>query len=290
MPTIIPVILSGGSGTRLWPLSRAMYPKQFIRFNGQTESFLGATLRRLSADKGFDKPVILCNNDHRFLVKAELEQARIETSAIILEPVARNTAPAIAVAALNAVAVDPNAIIVVMPSDHDMASPAGVRRRRAARRSRRRHRPAGAVRHPAGIGRTPATATSAPAPTSMASRARPSRSMPSPKSRTRRRPRNTSPPAATSGTAASSCCTPARSSTSSRSTRPPCSPPPATPSPRSTVDLGFRRLDKDAFEQAPNISIDYAVMEKTKAAAMLPIDVGWNDVGSWSSLWDIAPQ
>ena len=101
MTSIYPVILSGGSGTRLWPLSRSMYPKQFIRFfNGQSKSFLGATLRRLPTDGGFEKPLILGNNDHRFLVKEELDRARISTKSIFLEPVARNTAPAIAVAAL----------------------------------------------------------------------------------------------------------------------------------------------------------------------------------------------
>src|SRR5262249_134961 len=117
--TIFPVILSGGSGTRLWPLSRAMYPKQFIRFfNGQNASFLGATLTRLPETAGFERPILLCNNDHRFLVREELERAGIEPRAIILEPVARNTAPAIAVAALLALQDNPNAILAVMPSDH----------------------------------------------------------------------------------------------------------------------------------------------------------------------------
>jgi mannose-1-phosphate guanylyltransferase / mannose-6-phosphate isomerase len=93
MSNIYPVILSGGSGTRLWPLSRAMYPKQFIPFNGKKQSFLAATLKRLSLESGFEAPVVLCNNDHRFLVKAEFDNAKITTRSIILEPVARNTAP-----------------------------------------------------------------------------------------------------------------------------------------------------------------------------------------------------
>src|SRR4051794_35830073 len=99
MVAIHPVILSGGSGTRLWPLSRAMYPKQFIRFfNGQSASFRGAALNRLARDAGFAPPLLLCNNDHRFLVKEELERSGLGGSTIILEPVARNTAAAIAVA------------------------------------------------------------------------------------------------------------------------------------------------------------------------------------------------
>ena len=81
MSTIFPVILSGGSGTRLWPLSRAMYPKQFIRFfDGQNASFLGATLQRLKADAGFAPPILLCNNDHRFLVQEDRKSTRLNSS------------------------------------------------------------------------------------------------------------------------------------------------------------------------------------------------------------------
>ena len=101
MNAIYPVILSGGSGTRLWPLSRAMYPKQFIRsFNDQGSSFLAATLQRLPATTASPGPIVVCNNDHRFLVKEEAERAGVTPQAIVLEPVARNTAPAAAVAAL----------------------------------------------------------------------------------------------------------------------------------------------------------------------------------------------
>src|SRR5712672_1813754 len=97
MSSIFPVILSGGSGTRLWPLSRAMYPKQFIRsFNGQSSSFLAATLKRLGSEAGFAQPIVVCNNDHRFLVQEEVERAGVRPSALVLEPVARNTAPAAA--------------------------------------------------------------------------------------------------------------------------------------------------------------------------------------------------
>ena len=289
MPTIIPVILSGGSGTRLWPLSRAMYPKQFIRFNDQKESFLGETLKRLTADQGFERPVVLCNNDHRFLVKAELEQARIATSSIILEPVARNTAPAIAVAALNAVAADPSAIIVVMPSDHAMASPAkfveAVKRAAAVAATGRLvlfgikpsgpHTGYGYIRSGADLDGFKGAAFQVDAFAEKPDTAKAETYVASGRyfwnsgifvlhAKTFLDELEAHAPAVLSA---------ARGALA-----------------KAVDDLGFRRLDKAAFEKAPSISIDYAVMEKTKAAAMLPIDVGWNDVGSWSSLWDIAPR
>src|SRR5512145_1682099 len=105
---IHPIILSGGSGTRLWPLSRAMYPKQFIRFSDdQPETFLAQALKRLGTGAGFAAPLVVCNNDHRFLVKDEAERAGVRPAAVVLEPVARNTAPAVAIAALLVEREDP---------------------------------------------------------------------------------------------------------------------------------------------------------------------------------------
>ncbi|RZI38087.1 mannose-1-phosphate guanylyltransferase/mannose-6-phosphate isomerase, partial [Herbaspirillum sp. HC18] len=96
-----------------------MYPKQFIRFSSaQDASFLAASLQRLPPKDGFAAPILVCNNDHRFLVLEEAERSGVSPSAIILEPMARNTAPAIAVAALHVLAKDPAGVMVVMPSDH----------------------------------------------------------------------------------------------------------------------------------------------------------------------------
>ncbi|MGE3228243.1 MAG: sugar phosphate nucleotidyltransferase [Hyphomicrobium sp.] len=117
MTAIFPVILSGGFGTRLWPLSRSMHPEQFIPFfNGR--SILGAVLNRLKIEDRFQAPILLCNNDHRILIVEELDRLQIVPHAIILEPVARNTAAAIAIAALVATRENASAILAVSPSDH----------------------------------------------------------------------------------------------------------------------------------------------------------------------------
>jgi mannose-1-phosphate guanylyltransferase/mannose-6-phosphate isomerase len=288
MTTIYPIILSGGSGTRLWPLSRAMYPKQFIPFNGRKDSFLGATLQRLTGE-GFEKPTILCNNDHRFLVKAELDQAKIQPKQIILEPIARNTAPAIAVAALAVAAENPAGVLVVMPSDHAIGAPQkfvdAVRRAAAVAATGRlvlfgiqpatAHTGYGYIRAGADIDGFKGAAFTVDAFTEKPDQATAEKYLASGRyfwnsgifvlhARTFIEELGRLQPA---------ILTAARAALA-----------------KSVNDLGFQRLDKAAFQQAPSISVDYAVMEKTKAAAMLPIDVGWNDVGSWSSLWDIAPR
>lgn len=114
--TIYPVILSGGSGTRLWPLSRDLMPKQLLSLVGP-ESLLAGTVRRVTGD-GFAGPIVVCNQDHRFLVQEQLAAIGVIPEAIIIEPVARNTAPAIAAAAAWLQTRDPGALLLVLPSDH----------------------------------------------------------------------------------------------------------------------------------------------------------------------------
>ena len=113
---IYPVILSGGSGTRLWPLSRATYPKQFLSLMGE-DSLLQQTVLRFYGRPDFAAPAIIANNDHRFLVAEQLRSADIEGASIILEPVARNTGPAAIVAALHVHNTDPNGVVVLLSSD-----------------------------------------------------------------------------------------------------------------------------------------------------------------------------
>jgi len=289
MSTLFPVILSGGSGTRLWPLSRSMYPKQFIRFhNDQKSSFLGATLTRLAPSKDIHAPILLINNNHRFLVREELEKAHIEAAAIILEPVARNTAPAIAVAALAALKQSADAILVVMPSDHvvrDEAKFAAAVKAAAKVAASGKlvlfgikpdtpHTGYGYIRKGAALD----AASGAFAVDAFVEK----------------------PDAAKAKTYLESgsyfwnsgiFVLNARVLIDEMNRLHPEIVAAATAAlDHAASDLGFTRLEHDAFAKAPNISIDYAVMEKTKAAAMLPIDVGWSDVGSWSSLWELADK
>ncbi|MGL4396152.1 MAG: mannose-1-phosphate guanylyltransferase/mannose-6-phosphate isomerase [Hyphomicrobium sp.] len=290
MSTIFPVILSGGSGTRLWPLSRAMYPKQFIRFfNGQSATFLGATLTRLKTEAGFAQPILLCNNDHRFLVREEIERAGVQPRAIILEPIARNTAPAITVAALAALRENPAAILAVMPSDHVVKDEArfveGIKR--AAK--------VAAGGHLVLFGITP---TEPHTGYGYIKQGRPLDGF------------NGGAFAVESFFEKPDIATAegylakggylwnsgifvlnARTFLEEVARLEPQILEAARGAlAKSADDLGFLRLDKAAFAAAPNISIDHAIMEKTTVGAMLPLDVGWNDVGSWSSLWDIAPR
>jgi mannose-1-phosphate guanylyltransferase/mannose-6-phosphate isomerase len=289
MTAIYPVILSGGSGTRLWPLSRSMYPKQFIRFfNGQSKSFLGATLRRLSAN-GFEKPLLLGNNDHRFLIKEEVESSGITPRAMILEPVARNTAAALAVAALQIARENPSAVMVVMPSDHVIKDDArfveAVRRAAIVAATGRLvlfgikpdepHTGYGYIRQGATLEGFSGGAFQVAA-------------------FVEKPDRKTAESYLADGTFfwnSGIFVLHVRTFLDELARLEPRILEAArTALDKAQEDLGFLRLDKPSFAQAPSISVDYAVMEKTELAAMLPIDVGWNDIGSWSSLWEVAPH
>jgi mannose-1-phosphate guanylyltransferase/mannose-6-phosphate isomerase len=289
MPVIHPVVLSGGSGTRLWPLSRAMYPKQFIRFSSkQTTSFLAATLQRLPQPLGFAAPIIVCNNDHRFLVKEEADRAGVRPRAILLEPVARNTAPAIAVAALLVERDDPAGVLAVMPSDHviedHQAFAAAVRR-------------AGEV---AAAGKLALFGIAAAAPHTGYGYIR--RGAPlagfddafAVDAFTEKPDRRTAEGYVASGDYSWNSGIFVLGARAYLDELARLEPAVLTAARGALAgareDLGFVRLDAESFAAAPGISVDYAVMERTKSAAVLPIDVGWSDVGSWSSLWEISDR
>ncbi len=287
MNAIYPVILSGGSGTRLWPLSRAMYPKQFIRaFNDQGSSFLAATLQRLRADDGFARPIVVCNNDHRFLVKEEAERAGVTPQAVVLEPVARNTAPAAAAAALLVAGQDPAGILVVMPSDHVIEDGSGfiaaVRQAASVAETGKLVllgiEPDGPHTGYGYIRRGPALPGFATARVVEAFTEKPNEAV--------------AAGYVNAGTYywnSGIFIFRARAYLDELARLEPAILEAAKQAlADAKEDLGFLRLDAQAFARAPSISIDYAVMERTGAAAVVPVDIGWSDVGSWSSLWETA--
>jgi mannose-1-phosphate guanylyltransferase/mannose-6-phosphate isomerase len=287
--SLYPVILSGGSGTRLWPLSRAMYPKQFIRFSHkQDASFLAQSLKRLPQKQGFAQPILICNNDHRFLVLEDSERAGVFPSAIILEPMARNTAPAIAVAALHIMAKDPNGIMIVMPSDHmirdEPAFAEAVKQAAKVAEAGRLvlfgikpdspHTGYGYIKRGAALKECEGAYAVA-------------QFTEKPQKKVAEKYLASGDYAWNSGIFVFS----ARTFIEELGRLEPAILRAAEAAIKgSRIDLGFVRLDADAFAQAPSISVDYAVMERTERAAVIPIDVGWSDVGSWSSLWELAPR
>jgi mannose-1-phosphate guanylyltransferase/mannose-6-phosphate isomerase len=277
------VLLSGGSGTRLWPLSREAYPKQFLPLLGD-DSLLQATWLRVRDLPGADAPLVVANEEHRFMVAEQLRLVGARPDALILEPVGRNTAPAIAVAALRAMKDGTDPILLVLPSDHvirdEAAFHAAVMQALPAAES-------GGLIAFGIVPNAPETGYGYIKAASGESVRPIERFVEKPDLATAtayiasgdyfwnsgmflfRASRYLDELAAFNPAMLANC----REAIAG-----------------ARVDNDFLRLDRAAFEACPSDSIDYAVMEKTGHAFVLPIDVGWNDVGSWSALHDIAEQ
>ena len=289
---MIPVILSGGSGTRLWPLSRQAYPKQFLALAGE-DTMLQATWQRV-AELASAAPLVVANEDHRFMVAEQLRELGCTPAAIVLEPVGRNTAPAIAVAALQATADGTDPLLLVLPSDHVIADAAGFRAAVAAAT------PAAQNGKLVTFGIVPTAAETGYGYIKAAS----DESTPTTTAQTQGARASAvrqvagfveKPDAATAAQYLASgqyfwnsgmfLFQASRYLAELERHAPAMLAACRTAFEGAKRDTDFVRLDKAAFAACPSDSIDYAVMEKTADAAVLPIDVGWNDVGSWSALW-----
>lgn len=286
--SIHPVVLTGGAGTRLWPLSRTLYPKQLLPLAAE-QSLLQETVARVGDAAIFTPPLVICNEEHRFIIAEQIREGGRDVDALVLEPVGRNTAPAVACAALLLARTDPSAMMLVLPSDHRIENPAAFL---AAMEVARKAAADGAL---VTFGITPTAPETGYGYIRRAD------------------------PYTLDGTAMTGCFA------VEKFVEKPDLPtaeifladggyvwnsgmflftagaylaelerlePEMLARCRDAISNGqsdqdFYRLDKAAFEACPAQSIDYAVMEHATKAAVVPVDAGWNDIGSWSALWSI---
>ena len=282
---IVPVILCGGSGSRLWPLSRESYPKQFLSIKKEEKfSLLQQTIIRISTLKNIKKPILVCNEEHRFIVAEQMREINIEEFVIMLEPFGRNTAPAITLAALKSLELDEDPTLLVLSSDHEIKNKeqflkvinVGLRFAEMNKLVT-----FGVVPRSPEIGFGYIKATKPFGPKLEGFQIESFIEKPDIKTAKKLIQDNRytwnsgifmfksneiikeidifSPDILIS-------CKNALN--------------------KSKVDLDFQRLDKASFKKCDNLSIDIAVMEKTTRGIVVPLDVGWSDVGSWEVVWE----
>jgi mannose-1-phosphate guanylyltransferase/mannose-6-phosphate isomerase len=285
---LVPLILCGGTGTRLWPLSRASYPKQYWALAGNSElTLLQQTQQRLAGLPGLAPPLLVCNEDHRFIVAEQMRQIAVEPAAILLEPVGRNTAPAIAVAALQATSRGEDPLLLVLAADH------------VIRQEERFRKTVCAGLASAADGQLVTFGIVPNAPETgygYIESAKPlSVDQPVPIARFVEKPdRATAEGFLASGrfTWNSGMFLFRASAILAELER---LAPDVVSACRGALehdcaDLDFLRLEREAFAACPSVAIDVAVMERTDRGCVLPLDAQWSDVGSWSALWETADR
>lgn len=288
--TIVPIIMAGGTGSRLWPLSRELYPKQYLRLMGNL-SMLQMTIERLKKIT-CEPPIVICNEEHRFIVAEQLREINKLENNIILEPVGRNTAPAIALASLFAEKKYPgqNPLLLVLPADHIIKQESAFV---SAVQNALDYARDGKLVTFGIVADTPETGYGY----------------------IKRQPFTGDNPSDNAYDVASFVEKPDYVTACSyvacgeyywnsgmflfrtqsylnelRNYRDDIYQVCKNAAEDIDADLDFVRVNKELFQQCPSESIDYAVMEKTNDAVVVPMDAGWSDVGSWSSLWDVSEK
>ena len=283
---IIPVILCGGNGTRLWPLSRESFPKQYLSLDSNDKmSFLQKTQKRLKGLDNAGSPIIICNENHRFIVAEQMRELSITPKKILLEPFGRNTAPAIALSALIALESEVNPTLLVLSSDHEIEDDKGflnIIKSGLTYSNNNNLVTFGVVPDYAETGygyiqgEEPFDEKVIKGTKIINFIEKPSRKIASELIKDKCFTWNSgiflfkaknilSEIQKFAPNVLNSC----KKSIDKKS-----------------LDLDFQRLDKDSFKECPSISIDYAVMEKTNKGIVLPMNVGWRDVGNWNSVWE----
>ena len=286
---IVPVILAGGSGARLWPLSREMYPKQLIHLINE-KTMLQETIMRLSGLENIGNPIVICNENHRFMVAEQLREIEVTTESILLEPVGRNTAPALAIAALKLLSQGLNPLLLVLPADHIIKD---VSVFHDALNSGESFAQEGFL---ITFGIVPEMAEtgygyirrgdqlSGPGSTEVFKIAafveKPDKKTAEAYFKSGRYFWNSGMFMFKASQVIEELkkCAPEIIEACERALN------------SGKEDLDFFRLDAEAFEACPSDSIDYALMEKTDKGVMVTLKAGWNDLGSWEALWTVGEK
>ncbi len=286
LPNIYPVVLSGGSGTRLWPLSRTALPKQFLPLLSERTLFQ-ETVLRLKGLPNVSAPLVVCNNDHRFLAAEQMQAIGTQPLLHILEPAGRNTAPAVAVAALAALDRSEDAILLVMAADHLIRDVEGFQSaiRKAGALAQQDRLVTFGIRpdYPAtGFGYIEQGIALAEEDSFSVARF------------VEKPDLDTAKAFLASGkffwNSGMFVFKASVYLAELEAHRPDIHKAAELAWQNSTHDLDFCRLHESDFAACPSESIDYAVMERTKSAALVCVDIGWNDIGSWSSLAEVSEQ
>lgn len=284
---IVPVILAGGLGTRLWPLSRELFPKQFLPLVDR-RTLLQNTILRLNGMEGVGAPIVICNETHRFLVAEQLRAVNIQPASILLEPVGKNTAPAVALGALDARSRDPDAVLLVLPADHHM--PSGDLFREAMGLGVRAARDGRLItfgvppRHPeTGYGYIE-KGEPLPAGDHEGQVLQIRRFVEKPDADTAREYMDSGDYLWNSGIFMFRAD---RILGEMERFAPDIVKACKQAYEKGSGDLDFFRVDADSFRENPNISLDYAVMEKTELGVVIPLADNWSDLGSWSAVWEV---